>query len=133
MVVNITKRRIGISRVDHLCIHFPRTLIRTLSPTLSFLHYPPFSFFNMASQDNKTFQYQHKLPHLPVPPLEDTARRYLRALEGLQDPKERAHTKQAVDEFLAGDGPRIQHKLENYAATKDRQVRCACDSARRRV
>lgn len=72
--------------------------------------------------ENKTLQHQHKLPHLPVPPLEVTAKRYLRALEGLQDPKEHAQTKLAVEEFLNGDGPRIQRKLENYAATKDRYV-----------
>lgn len=32
----------------------------------------------------KTFQGQGMLPKLPVPPLEDTMRRYVRALEGLQ-------------------------------------------------
>lgn len=28
--------------------------------------------------------HQDKLPHLPIPPLDDTMKRYLRALEGLQ-------------------------------------------------
>lgn len=32
----------------------------------------------------KTMAHQDKLPHLPIPPLEDTMKRYLRALEGLQ-------------------------------------------------
>lgn len=31
-----------------------------------------------------TFAGQDKLPHLPIPPLADTMKRYLRALEGLQ-------------------------------------------------
>lgn len=35
-------------------------------------------------QKGKTWAYQDDLPKLPVPKLEDTCRRYLRALEGLQ-------------------------------------------------
>ncbi len=35
-------------------------------------------------QGGKTWSLQHKLPKLPVPPLADSCRRYLRALEGLQ-------------------------------------------------
>jgi hypothetical protein len=31
-----------------------------------------------------TMKGQDKLPHLPIPPLEDTMKRYVRALEGLQ-------------------------------------------------
>lgn len=31
-----------------------------------------------------TMAGQDKLPHLPIPPLEDTMKRYVRALEGLQ-------------------------------------------------
>lgn len=71
-----------------------------------------------ALKDSKTFQNQPKLPRLPIPPLEDTARRYLRALQGLQDPDEHEQTKQAVEDFLNGDGPRIQQKLIEYAADK---------------
>jgi len=33
---------------------------------------------------NKTLQYQDKLPKLPIPPLEDTAKRYLAAVKPLQ-------------------------------------------------
>jgi len=66
----------------------------------------------------KTFQHQSSLPKLPIPPLEDTCRRYLRALEGLQDPAEHERTKQAVEEFMKTDGPRLQEKLKAYAADK---------------
>jgi hypothetical protein len=39
----------------------------------------------LAKQDQgKTFALQHKLPKLPLPKLEDSMKRYLRALEGLQ-------------------------------------------------
>lgn len=67
-----------------------------------------------------TFKHQGKLPHLPIPTLEDSARRYLRALEGLQDRKEHEATKRAVDEFLKIDGPRIQAKLVEYEKNKNR-------------
>jgi carnitine O-acetyltransferase len=60
------------------------------------------------------------LPTLPIPPLEDTCRRYLRALEGLQEPDEHARTERAVEEFLNGDGPRIQARLKSWAANKAR-------------
>lgn len=68
----------------------------------------------------KTFASQHKLPKLPVPPLEDTCKRYLRALEGLQDPENHAKTKEVVKEFMENEGPEIQKKLMEWAATQDR-------------
>ena len=70
----------------------------------------------------RTFAHQDKLPKLPVPPLEETCKRYLRALEALQDEKEHAQTKAAVKEFLENDGLKIQEKLKKWAGTKDRWV-----------
>lgn len=55
------------------------------------------------------------LPKLPVPKLKDTCRRYLRALEGLQDEDEHAKTKAVVDDFLSnGQGDKWQKRLEEY-------------------
>ncbi|KAK1225439.1 carnitine O-acetyltransferase yat1 [Marasmius sp. AFHP31] len=65
-----------------------------------------------------TFASQEKLPKLPIPSLEDTCNRYLRALEALQDHDEHKKTKLAVKEFLEKDGPILQQKLNEYA--KDR-------------
>jgi hypothetical protein len=65
---------------------------------------------------------QAALPKLPIPELEDTCRRYLAALKELQDEHEHEETKRAVEEFLNGDGPRIQAKLKEWAQTQDRQV-----------
>ncbi|KAJ8093683.1 carnitine O-acetyltransferase yat1 [Marasmius tenuissimus] len=65
-----------------------------------------------------TFAHQEKLPKLPIPSLEDTCNRYLRALEALQDHNEHKKTKFAVKEFLEKDGPILQQKLNEYA--KDR-------------
>jgi len=67
-----------------------------------------------------TFCHQSKLPKLPIPPLEDSCRRYLQALEPLQDADEHEATKRAVQEFLDGDGPKIQEQLKEWAKDKDR-------------
>jgi carnitine O-acetyltransferase len=78
----------------------------------------------MAVADNEltgiTLAGQSSLPKLPVPPLKDTCDRYLRALEGLQDAREHAATKLAVDDFLNRTGPKWDAKLREYAETKDR-------------
>ena len=73
-----------------------------------------------AQAGTRTFASQAQLPKLPIPPLEETLRRYVRALEGLQDKREQECTARAVEDFLKNDGPRIQEKLKAYAATRDR-------------
>lgn len=58
---------------------------------------------------------EQDLPKLPLPKLEDTCNRYLRALEGLQDEEEHARTKGVVMEFLeSGEGAKWHRKLEEY-------------------
>jgi carnitine O-acetyltransferase len=69
-----------------------------------------------------TLAHQAKLPTLPIPPLEDTCRRYLRSLEALQDPEEHKATKAAVQEFLERDGPSLNEQLKVWAQNK---ARCA--------
>ncbi|GAA5897769.1 hypothetical protein JCM8208_000256 [Rhodotorula glutinis] len=64
----------------------------------------------------KTFQGQGLLPKLPVPPLEDTLARYLKALEALQSPAEHERTKKAVKDFQEHEGPELHHRLKEYAA-----------------
>ncbi|KAL7414063.1 acyltransferase ChoActase/COT/CPT [Mrakia frigida] len=65
---------------------------------------------------SRTLENQVKLPKLPIPALEDTMKKYLRALEGLQDPEEHAVTAEAVKLFLSDpeQGPRLQEKLLKY-------------------
>lgn len=82
----------------------------------------PVTRFEANPPESRTFARQDELPKLPIPPLEETCRRYLRALEGLQDPREHEETKRAVEEFLHNDGPRIQDKLRDYAKAKARCV-----------
>lgn len=90
----------------------------------------------------KTLQHQQTLPKLPIPPLEDTMKRYLSALAGLQvallklapqlvspcletdcrrqAPEEHEATKQIVDRFVKGEGQKLHQKLVDYAAGRDR-------------
>jgi carnitine O-acetyltransferase len=69
-----------------------------------------------------TWAHQSQLPRLPIPSLEETCRRYLTALKGLQDEREHENTKRAVQAFLHGDGPRAQEMLIEYAKNKSRCV-----------
>ncbi|KAG7086322.1 hypothetical protein E1B28_002285 [Marasmius oreades] len=69
-----------------------------------------------------TFQHQDKLPKLPIPSLEDTCKRYLKALEGLQDEEEHMRTQLAVQDFLEKDGPILQQKLKEYAKDKSSYI-----------
>ncbi|KAI0930045.1 hypothetical protein AcW1_008823 [Taiwanofungus camphoratus] len=78
----------------------------------------PITKFQSNPSESMTFARQGELPGLPIPPLEDTCRRYLAALEGLQDPKEHEQTKRAVEDFLRGEGPRWQERLKAYAEDK---------------
>lgn len=68
------------------------------------------------------------LPKLPIPPLEDTCRRYLAALKGLQDEGEHENTIKAVEAFLHGDGPRVQGMLLEYSKDRSRCVLVGCNS-----
>ena len=66
----------------------------------------------------KTFEGQSKLPHLPIPTLEETCQRYLSSLQPLQTAEQHATTKQVVQDFLSNDGPIIQKQLQEYASTR---------------
>ncbi|KAF4614747.1 hypothetical protein D9613_003408 [Agrocybe pediades] len=78
--------------------------------------------FASSKPSNRTLAYQHKLPKLPIPSLEDTCKRYLRALEALQDEKEHEITKAAVKEFLETDGPKLHEMLKEYAQDRSSYI-----------
>lgn len=84
--------------------------------------HPPTTKFEADPPGSRTFARQHELPRLPIPSLEDTCRRYLTALEGLQDAKEHERTRRAVEEFLHHDGQKWQEQLKGYAEDKARCV-----------
>lgn len=74
-----------------------------------------------------TWAHQCHLPKLPIPSLEDTCRRYLTALKGLQDEGEHKNTIKAVEDFLHGDGPRVQEMLLEYSEDKNRCAQASCN------
>ncbi|KAI6044714.1 carnitine acetyl transferase [Pisolithus marmoratus] len=76
------------------------------------------TFHPTTPSPGRTFANQDKLPKLPTPPLEDTCKRYLRALRGLQDDREHAATGRAVQRFLEGEGPQLQERLIEWAASR---------------
>jgi carnitine O-acetyltransferase len=87
-----------------------------------------------ASKDKEskpgiTFAAQDSLPKLPIPDLEDTARRYLLALDPLQTAREHADSERAVTEFLKTDGPALQEKLKGYAEGKSSYIEQFCKSS----
>lgn len=58
-------------------------------------------------------RFQDSLPRLPVPSLDETAKRYLKSLHPLLSPAEYESSKKAVEEFVrpGGVGSKLQEKL----------------------
>ncbi|KAI9480352.1 MAG: acyltransferase ChoActase/COT/CPT [Benjaminiella poitrasii] len=70
----------------------------------------------------ETFQYQEKLPKLPIPDLENTIQKYLTVLKPLQTLEQHEATKRAVQDFLVQEGPELQTKLHTYATDKSSYI-----------
>jgi carnitine O-acetyltransferase len=75
-----------------------------------------------------TFANQDQLPKLPIPDLEDTCRRYIDTLKGLQSVRDHEETKAAVRDFLKNDGPLLQERLKTYAGSKTSYIEQFCKS-----
>lgn len=63
-----------------------------------------------------TYAGQDGLPRLPIPDLNETMEKFQYRLEALQDEVQRDTTKRVVQEFLEGDGPKLQEALREYEA-----------------
>ncbi|KAI6114103.1 carnitine acetyl transferase [Pisolithus sp. B1] len=72
------------------------------------------TFHPTTPPSGRTFANQDKLPKLPIPPLEDTCKRYLKALRGLQDDREHAATTRAEKAL------QLQERLIEWAASRAR-------------
>jgi carnitine O-acetyltransferase len=77
----------------------------------------------IADSGGITLKYQDSLPKLPIPPLDATLDKYLRALEGLQSPQEHERTAAVVKEFReSGEGQRFLERLQKYAETRSSYI-----------
>ncbi|KAF1992264.1 carnitine O-acetyltransferas-like protein [Aulographum hederae CBS 113979] len=66
----------------------------------------------------KMLRFEDSLPRLPVPTLEETAKRYLKSVHPLLTADEFKKTAQAVEDFLkpGGQGPELQKRLVEHAS-----------------
>ena len=61
-----------------------------------------------------TYGAQSQLPPLPIPTLEETLAKFPKTVAPLQDEQEQEDTRRVVEEFLNGEGPRLQEALLEY-------------------
>ncbi|KAJ5907376.1 hypothetical protein N7495_000058 [Penicillium taxi] len=66
----------------------------------------------------KMLRFEESLPHLPIPSLEETGRRYLKSVHPLVNQAEYERTKKAVEAFIrpGGEGEPLQKRLLERAA-----------------
>lgn len=57
-------------------------------------------------------KHQRAVPRLPIPKLEDTCARFLKAARPLQTEADYKLTEKVVAKFLSGEGPLLQHELK---------------------
>lgn len=96
-------------------------------PKPSYPRVPPPNYGKMASEGGITFAGQDSMPTLPIPDLEQTTERYLKALKPLQSPREQSDTRHAVNEFLKNEGPDLNEKLKKYAQGKTSYIEQFCE------
>lgn len=68
----------------------------------------------------KTFEYQDKLPSLPVPTLDETLDKYLHSISHYLSPSSLERTKALVEDFRkpGGIGRKLHALLEDRAKTE---------------
>jgi hypothetical protein len=79
-----------------------------------------------------TYAHQDALPSLPVPPLEQTLRKYLLTVRPLLSDAEYARTVALVRDFEQDDGPRLHRMLEERARNKRNWI-AECETGHRFV
>ncbi|XP_007424767.1 peroxisomal carnitine O-octanoyltransferase [Python bivittatus] len=70
------------------------------------------------SSEERTFQYQNSLPSLPVPPLDESLKKYLDAVRPFLNQEEYQRTQDIVKRFENGIGKELHQKLLERATVK---------------
>ena len=80
--------------------------------------------YNPQGPKGDMLKYQSSLPKLPVPPLQQSLQKYLKAVRPLVNDEEFEKTSKAVQEFGKKDGIgiKLQKELEERARTHDNWV-----------
>ena len=83
-------------------------------PTLHVLTYRDLSGYREDSSKGTMLRFEDSLPRLPVPSLDETAKRYLRSVHPLLNSTEYEQTKKAVDAFVkpGNIGEKLQKRLQ---------------------
>jgi|GEM_PF-356318 len=85
---------------------------------------------NKKVKTQSTFRFQETLPQLPIPDIQDTCKWFLEAALPLAtDESQTQEAKDAVNEFLANEGPLMQSSLQRYATTQENYVDSFWDDA----
>lgn len=70
------------------------------------------------STEERTFQYQDSLPSLPIPPLEESLKKYLESVKPFANEEEYKKTEEIVQKFQNGIGAELHQKLLERAKGK---------------
>lgn len=102
-------------------------IYRLLSSILSLFQAKPSTWLKpvaLRKLRGRYLTHQEGLPHLPVPPLQQTLDRYLLMLEPIISEEELSHTKDLVRDFRkpGGVGERLQKGLERRARKNENWV-----------
>lgn len=92
----------------------PQTAIRAVKQIFAVKMDKNFSTYCRLLSSQK-FTVQDSLPHLPVPPLEQTLHKYHQSVQPLLDEEELEHTSKVIAKFKTKQGPLLQKLLEERA------------------
>ena len=89
--------------------------------------------FNFTQQKPLLFSNQGSLPHLPVPPLDETLQRYLLSVKPLLEETEFQEYEKLVSSFKKKEGKKLQLYLNMKSWVSENYVPCPCSPERKKA